>query len=306
MSRKQLTENLINNQYATNASKREEKIDNLKEGEKLDPLKFKKITLGEDYYSLTWACLKTNLFSKKEYLKGKIFLLPSDYFSLYFDFIIFMLMLSLTIILVVRNVVIDDVYVEGTVAIIVCRIILMVFAMKKLTPEFRTGYAKYIYSFIKRKEFTYPGFAQFVGICQVVCAGIALIGVLFFVCTADQFGELLTNFSGLCILSELDDWLGSCIVLNKIDFEKQDLSEIELEDVNDRLSVIQKMALIDDEDLEILIDDDVTENCHWIILYFDKINKIIPWDYIIPLFAVFMSVLMPYIKQSFIFKAIEK
>lgn len=80
--------------------------------------------------------MKVSLFKDKELRGQKIYLLPADYFYLYLRFIIFMLMLAITIILVVRNVVIDDDYKEGSFAVIGCRIILMIFAMKSLTPEF--------------------------------------------------------------------------------------------------------------------------------------------------------------------------
>lgn len=295
----------------------------VEDGSPKDPLLFKKISLGSDYYSLTWACLKVSLFKDKELRGQKIYLLPADYFYLYLRFIIFMLMLALTIILVVRNVVIDDVYKEGSFAVIGCRIILMIFAMKSLTPEFKTGYSKYLYSVRHRSEFTYPGFAQFVGLCQIVCAGIALVGVLFFVCTADEFGELLTNFSGLCILSELDDWLGDMILTSKlqdealeeIDEDDDDLTkknklarnanirnECNTRDLNERMNIMQKMAMIEDEDLEIFIKDDISANCHWIIVWFDKINKIIPWDFLIPLSAIPISYGMPYIREHIILR----
>lgn len=293
----------------------------LTEGPK-DPTTFKKISIGGDYYSLTWACLKVKLFENKTLRGEKIYLLPQDYFNLYFEFVFFIIMLALTIILVVRNVVLDDVYKEGSLSIILCRIILMIFAMKSLGPEFNTGYAKYLCALKRRKMFTYPGFAQFVGLCQIINASIALFGILFFVCTADEFGELLTNFSGLCILTELDDWIGDMIITNKLqddDYPEDDKDDDEetladkaerrmrteerrknnfdLKDLNERLSVVQKMAMIEDEDLNIYVNETLTENAHWTVVWVDSINKIIPWQFIVPILTLPISYLMPYITE---------
>lgn len=299
----------------------------LSEGKSKDPLQMKKLSIGSDYYSLTWACLKYKLFEDK-YIRGeKIYLLPADYFHLYFEFVIFILMLAITIVLVIRNVVIDDTYMKGSVAIIGCRIILMIFAMQSIGPEFSTGYAKYLYAMNNKQEFTYPSFAKFVGLCQVINAGIAISGVLFFVCTADEFGSLLTCFSGLCVLTELDDWLGDMILFcHKVkddDFpeDKSDDDEetriqnqktreltlkqreqFNLKDLNERLSVLEKMAMIEDDDLVIYVSETVSENQPWLISWVGKVDNIIPWEIILPIMTIPLSYLMPYIQRHIMWK----
>lgn len=297
------------------------------EGKSRDPLHVKKISLGSDYYSLTWACLKYKLFEEK-YIRGeKIFLLPSDYFHLYFEFVVFILMLAITIVLVIRNVVIDDTYMEGSVAIIGCRIILMIFAMQSIGPEFSTGFAKYMYTVNNKSEFTYPGFAKFVGLCQVTNAGIATFGVLFFVCTADDFGSLLTCFSGLCVLTELDDWLGdmilSCHKIKDDDYPEDEADDSEdvlaekqktrqntlklregfnLKDLNERLGVLEKMATIEEGDLTIYVTETFEENQIWIIKFCEKINSYAPLEIILPLMTIPMSYCMPWIQQNIMWK----
>lgn len=297
------------------------------EGKTKDPLQMKKISIGCDYYSLTWACLKFKLFEDK-YIRGeKIYLLPADYFHLYFEFVIFILMLAVTIVLVIRNVVIDDTYMEGSLAIIGCRIILMIFAMQSIGPEFSTGFAKYLYAMNNKSEFTYPSFAKFVGLCQVINAGIAIFGVLFFVCTADDFGSLLTCFSGLCVLTELDDWLGDMILfchrIKDDEYPQDDQNDDEetrinnqrirettlkqrdqynLKDLNERLSVLEKMAMIEEGDLVIYVNETVSENQHWIITWFEKINSIVPWEIILPLMTIPLSYFMPYIQKHIMWK----
>jgi hypothetical protein len=295
------------------------------EGKSRDPLQMKKISVGCDYYSLTWACLKFKLFEDK-YIRGqKIYLLPADYFSLYFQFVLFIIMLAITIILVIRNVIIDDLYLEGTVSIIICRIFLMCFAMQKMGPEFSTGFAKYLYVVNNGSEFTYPLFAKFVGLCQVVNAAIAIIGVLFFVCTADEFGRLLTCFSGLCVLTELDNWLGNMILFchrikddsiqtiednddEETIIKKQKSNEMTLKirklynlsNLNEKLGVLEKMALIEEGDLCIFVNQTISENQHWMITWFENINSVVPWDIIIPLMTIPLSYLMPYIQKQLI------
>lgn len=45
----------------------------------------------------------------------------------------------------------------------------------------------------------------------MIIASVNLIAIIFFVCMADEFIDPVTNFAGLCVLSELDDWIGDLI-----------------------------------------------------------------------------------------------
>jgi len=278
-----------------------------------DPRNAKKIALNTDYYTLTWACLQKHIYDRKKIRGVLINLLPVDYFNLYLEFLAFSIMIFATLILVIREAVLYDEYIEGTFDIIIYRCILMVYALVSMGPEFEDGYAKYLYTLKNPTLFTYPGFAKFVALDQLINAGVTLTTVLFFVCTADTPADLLTNFSGLCVLSELDDWIGEAILANQVVRKKYYLSKYEeeekeiyrkknevvnskydLKQLNERLNVIEKMSLLEEEDLVIFFNEKVTESAHWTIKYFDYINKIVPWYALIGLSTIPLSYGMPF------------
>ena len=273
-----------------------------------DPCNARKMNLNTDYYSLTWVCMKKSCFKDKEIRGENIDLIPRDYFVLYAQFLIFCSAVLVSLFLVIRESILSDNYVVGTPIIIFCRIILVFYAMVSMGPEFSEGYAKYFYTSKHMHEFTFPGFAIFVGIMQIVLAGVTMATVCFYVCTANYFGDLLTNFSGLCVLAELDDWIGEMILNNSIQLDDYtrdgDINEEKRElyetyNLNQRLSVIEKMSLIDgDNDLLLYYNERVSVRAPWIIFYIDGINRIIPWNVIIPTLLLPLSHYMPHISRA--------
>ncbi len=183
------------------------------------------------------------------------------------------------------------------------------------SSKFNDGYAKYIYAIRHKNDFTYVGFAKFIALCQLLVASLTVFAIMLFVCTADQFSSLLTNFSGLAVLAELDDWIGDMILYNHIKNEQlpdeSDNSEeankererltkkwadYDNEDLNERMTILEKMSLIDaDNDLTINYVDTVPENAHWIVYYLDKISRVLPWDLICGFSTIPMSYLLPII-----------
>lgn len=289
-----------------------------------DPLELQKLSLPSDYYSLTWCALKKSQFVGASIYGVDVFLIPSDYFWIYINFISFALLLLLTVILLVKEALMDDVYVEAGWKMTILRVILVAFAQRKLLPEFTCGYVKLLYSLRNRKEFTHPEFANFVALCQMFTASITLLAIVLFVCMADTYIDPVTNFSALCVLSELDDWIGEMIMSHKLKgcetltkeerdkifYEKltdhehnpdevhhhdEENDEYDITEINSRITLINKMALITDDDLEVEIDEAVFVNTHWAILELEKIIKIIPWSYVIPLATIPISYALPYL-----------
>lgn len=286
---------------------------------------YKKLTLNTDYYSITWVALKKTQFVGAKIYGVDIYLLPKDYFWINLNFIMFFLMVVLTLALLVANSVINDHFIQSTYLVAVLRIILVGFAQKKLVPEFESGYAKMLYSLRNHSEFTYSGFATFVAFCQMLISSICLIGIIFFVCIADGYVELITNFSGLCVLSELDDWIGDQISICKIkgcetlsvsdrielfyspNFSNPDHKhsktpkneQFKLKHINERMSVFNKLALISFEDLEIEYEESMNIKAHWSIVYLEKMIKMVPWGYVIPFMTVPLGLYLPDINEFF-------
>jgi hypothetical protein len=296
-----LKEKLLNNEDHKDAK--------ITTGEDLrDPCNARKINLNTDYYSLTWACMQKTIFKNKQIRGEHIELIPRDYFVLYAQFLLFCSAVMVSLLLVIRESILSDNYVVGSTAIIVCRIILIFYAMVSMGPEFSEGYAKYFYTSKHQSEFTFPGFAIFVGIMQIILAATTMATVAFYVCTANYFGELLTNFSGLCVLAELDDWIGNMILNNSIQLDDhtrdgnvdENIRDLyKTNNLNERLSVMEKMSLIDgDTDLVLYYNERVSTKASWIIYYIDNINRVIPWSVIVPILLIPLSFYMPRISRS--------
>lgn len=292
--------------------------------ESKDIFDYKKLSLSNDYYSITWASLKKTQYVGAKVRGIEVFLIPSDYFWIYINFISFFVLLLITVILLVRQAFESDKYVESGWLMGAVRIILVALAQKKLFPEFESGYAKLLYSLRNDHEFTHSSFANFVALCQMFIATINLIAIIFFVCMADEFIDPVTNFAGLCVLSELDDWIGDVIAESKPagaetipKEEREELSKghddhnpnekAHADDVkedkyntkrlNDRLTLSNKLSLITSEDLEIEYDESVFLNTHWSIIYLEKIIKKVPWFIVIPLITIPVGHYMPMITE---------
>jgi hypothetical protein len=297
---------------------------NILEGvEERDPLELKRLSLPADYYSLTWTALKKSQFLGAKFHGIDIYLLPSDFFWIYINFLFFFIFIFLSIILLIKEALMDDVYVDAGVEMYILRVIIVAFCQRLILPEFTQGYYKLIYSLQKKKEFTHPGFANFVALCQMFVSVSALTAIIFFVCMADEYIDPITNCSGLCVLNELDDWIGDAIMSHKLDgleavdrktreenyakikveFEhnpaehehevaKSD-GEFDLDMINERLPLVNKLALVEDDDLIIDIDDRIELNTYVVIVYIEKIVSLLPWDKIIPLLTIPIGMYMP-------------
>lgn len=292
----------------------EEYIDTVEEvepqiGGKKDPLSLKKISLGTDFYSLTWHSLKKGAFDKKTVRGVQISLLPQDYFWIYVNFISFVLGLLLTVFLIVQEALIDDEYFEGDWSLVFLRMLLVLFTQLNLGPEIELGYAKFLYPIINPDQFWHPSMAIFIGFSHVFICINVMFGLIIFICMADEFADPVINFAGICVLSQLDDWMGDYICLthklDSDDFEdaedeetqKQILkkrSVYDLKRLNEKMSLYNKMAMLADDSNEIFIDEGLYTNSPFYIIWFEKLVGIVPWKIVLPLSTIPISYALPY------------
>lgn len=82
---------------------------------------------------------------------------------------------------------------------------------------------------------------------------------MLFVCTAEDALYLVVEFAGISIIAQLDNWIGEAIMVKKSNasFPESDEDEWQLRNLNIRMSLSQKMALIEDNDL--MLPDDQME-----------------------------------------------
>ena len=289
----------------------------------------KKISLGIDYYSLTWIAIEKKTFDNM-YIRGqKIDLLPQDYFSLYFSFLVFVFALGITIVLLIKEALLDDIYVEGSWQIIILRMLLVIFTQMQTAEEIEIAYAKFLYPLINREKFHHPSFACFIGFCHLLMCITSIMGLIFFISMADEFADPVINFAGITVLIELDNWVGDAISSMAIqqdhldilmrDGEEEDDKEQSAEDeikkafeeeenkkkaikkrgqftlkhLNDNLNFRQKLALIQEDQLEIVIDETIYHKAPWYIIMLEKLFTLIPWWILLPLSTYPLALMLP-------------
>lgn len=299
--------------------------DHSKKGDTVkDPFDFHKLSFPTDYYSITWISLKKSQFIGASLHGIDIFLIPSDYFWIYINFLSFAIFVLITIILLVKEALLDDIFLEADWKMTTLRVIIVAFAQRKLVPEFIAGYRKLLYSLRNHREFTHPEFASFVGICQMFVATANLCAIIAFVCMADEYIDPVANFGGICALSEFDDWVGDAIMTYKLkgmeSLPKEERERIFIEktsekghevnpyeihnhekksdvfkvkDLNSKLPLVYKLAFINEDDLEIEVDESLYVDTHWIIVKLERVVKIIPWEFIIPLLTIPLGIYLP-------------
>lgn len=242
---------------------------------KKDPLLVQTVNLHEDIYALTWNSLRKEAWTDLKVHEVEISLTSFNVFTLKVQFLCFILIIVATVAVLLYESFITDAYNDATWPIIVLRITLVAFAQKKLEPEIFQGLALCRYSSLKSDHFTHPYFARFVAFCQFSIAGLTFISIFLFVCMANEALELIMNFAGLAVISELDDWVGEKIMSESIHKEFEEDSKfarakLDLDSLNDRMSLHTKMCLIGEE---MEIEDDLNLN----IGIFSKISNYIPW-----------------------------
>jgi hypothetical protein len=223
-----------------------------------DPLLVQTVSLHEDIYALTWNSFRKEVWEDKKVHGVPISLSHWDHFKIIVHFLFFFIIVILTVSILVYESFLSDSYNDAEWPIIILRLTLVAFAQKKLEPEIYQGLALFRYSSKHEDEFFHPCFAKFVAICQFFMAAFTFIAIFLFVCMANEALELIMNFAGLAVISELDDWVGEQIVSESIHIEEKPYEHAQLikENLNERMGIFCKMCLIA-EDME--IDDDQNE-----------------------------------------------
>ena len=236
------------------------------------------------------------------------------------NFIIFLTLIFITVFLILLEIVEDKGYSSSSLTILVLRVTLVCFAQKSLAPEFFQGLFLLRYSYNHKDQFSHYQFALFIGACQLLVASFCFFGIMLFVCTTIEALELVVEFAGISIIAKLDNWIGEVIMLSKVntgesshvDHEshgheshhhnkhvKSDPDEdYDLKNLNIRMGLSQKMALIEEEDLILEDDQNDIVNCHWSIRLINRIVHFWSWQYVLPLFTLIFNYLMPLIRPA--------
>ena len=264
--------------------------------------RLKNICLEEDFYALTWISLKDSIWQNKKIRGVDIHLNAGDYFWLHMNFISFLVLLLITIILILYEVTADKGYVASNWAIVILRITLVSFAQKALAPEFYQGLFLLRYSLRYPNEFNHDQFAIFIGACQLGVSCVTFMAIIVFVCMEEEALNLVVEFAGLTVITKLDNWLGEVVMVSKT-YEGDENDEEKNEDyklrrINQKMSLYQKMALIEEEDLVLLDDQNHLEGVHWVVKLIEWIIDVLPWQYCLPFITVFFNYLLPWLRPE--------
>jgi len=260
--------------------------------------KIKNIVLEEDFYAITWVALREEIWKEKFIHDTQIFLTPADYFWIYINFITFICTLLVTFGLILWEVLEDRGYTASNFAIVILRITLVSFAQKALAPEFYQGLFLMRYSVRFPEQFTHYQFALFVGICQFTVSCVVFTAIILFVCMEDEALTLVVEFAGLTVIAKLDNWIGEVIMYSKIHQEVHDEYQFKLKDFNLRIPLNQKLALIEEEDLTMIDDQNFLLNAHWTISTIEFLKEILPWQYILPFITVIFNYILPLLRPA--------
>lgn len=273
-------------------------VQNKKQKIKRDPIKVQHVVLNEDFYALTWNACRKNAWDPKKVPNLRILqesrepieikLTESDDRNLIFGFLLFIVVVLLTVGVLLYESFLNDAYTDATWPIVILRITLVSFAQQKLKPEVFQGISLLRYTFKHESNFIHPTFAKFVATCQTMIASLTFVAIFFFCCMADEALDLIMNFAGLAVISELDDWVGEQIMAEKLYLEYNDEkfkdAKILTTNLNDRMGLFTKICLVS-EDLEIVDDqnDAIIDNCLWGIITY--LCDFIPYS-LIPLLTL--------------------
>jgi len=286
------------NTLLLNDNKKKEMPTIKKQKTKRDPIKVQHVCLNEDFYALTWNACRENAWNPKrvknlQILKDsrdniEINLTNADDRNLILGFFVFIAVVLLTVGVLLYESFLNDVYTDATWPIVILRITLVSFAQQKLKPEVFQGISLLRYSFRYEGKFIHPTFAKFVAFCQTTIAILTFVAIFFFCCMADEALDLIMNFAGLAVISELDDWVGEQIMAEKLYLEYKDEkfkeATILSKDLNERMGLFTKICLVS-EGLEIIDDqnEEIIDNCIYKI--FSYFNDLIPYS-LVPLLTL--------------------
>lgn len=252
-----------------------------------DPALVQSVELHQDIYALTWNALRIQPWEDLKVYDQKISLTGGNIAHLVVVFIVFILVVLSTVGILLVESFMTDAYSDADWPIVILRLTLVAFAQKKLEPELYQGFALRRYTSRNSKEFIMPCFAKFVTLCQIFVAFITFLAIFLFVCMANEALELIMNFAGLAVISELDDWVGSQIMseaITKLDedneHEYNDTEKYTLntENLNERLSLFSKLCFIG-EDMQIEDDQNLSRG------FFATLFNYIPWT-LVPLLTL--------------------
>ncbi len=249
---------------------------------KKNPFLLQTIVMKEDFYSLSWIMLRSDIWTHHHHkvLRGQAIKPNSSDISLLFlYFICFIAIVILTFTLFFQDVFSGEMFNRSYTSIVILRVTLVFWGLKLLEPEFHQGVAKLRFTIKHPEKFTHLYFAYFICICQILVTCFSFAIMVLFICMAKTALKLIIEFAEVAIISELDDWVGENIVKDKPadESKKYPNEDFELNSINERMGLLNKMSMIGHHDLHLIDDENVTESTRFFNRAIWTISNWFPW-----------------------------
>ena len=165
----------------------------------------------------------------------------------------------------------------------VLRILLISLVQMKLLNEFREGIVKLKYVYNNSEDFIELWLAKFIPLCQILCTLLSWITLILFICAEIDPLSMIQDFTGICVFTELDDWIGGHICATEPDVAEDCEKYYDFTNINERISLSMKMSRLqyDTNIVEDLNDDGSFLKKFTVVFYEHKF-----WIYILPLVCV--------------------
>lgn len=269
----------------------------------IDPLRMREVCLNNDFYTLCWSCLRKDIWKKKlkegfsenddeedkyewqdKEIGGQILSLTADNLrdiKLYMFAFIFIVLYVLIGIL--HQIFTGDIIASCTMDIRILRILLISLVQMKLLNEFREGIVKLKYVYNNSEDFIELWLAKFIPLCQILCTLLSWITLILFICAEIDPLSMIQDFTGICVFTELDDWIGGHICATEPDVADDCEKYYDFTNINERISLSMKMSRLqyDTNIVEDLNDDGSFLKKFTVVFYEHKF-----WVYILPLVCV--------------------
>lgn len=259
------------------------KQNNAKSGKLVDPLRLRVMSLNNDFYTLCWSCLRKDIWSKKfkvgyseedltddeeensDKLEWDDKMIGNEKLSLTVEnlrdiklyMFCFILIILYVLIGIIHQIFTGEIIASCTWDIRLLRILLVSLVQMKLFNEFREGIVKLKYVYLNEDSFIEVWLAKLIPLFQIICTLLSWITLILFICSEIDPLSMIQDFTGICVFTELDDWIGSHICASEPDLpelteedEKNGKTMEELYDfsrVNERISLTMKMSKLQND-----------------------------------------------------------
>ena len=232
-----------------------------------DPLRLREVCLNNDFYTLCWSSLRKDIWEDKEniYMDDniedptdedkyvwrkktlggvKLSLTDGNLRLIYIYMFFFIVVVLFVLFGIIHQVFTNEIQASCKWDIRLLRMLLVSLVQMKLQNEFREGLVKLKYSVNNPNKFISVGLAKSIAIFQMVCTMLSWLTLILFICSEVEPLDMIQDFTGICVFTELDDWIGGHICSTTPEINEGEEDNYDLSNLNDRLSLSMKMSLL--------------------------------------------------------------